>query len=385
MKITDLPQFYCFDLKWHISMDRYLILSDFHLGIKDATLNNPSVTNALINYIYEYGPWKSVIFNGDLLDLNMSSFQLSVEGGALKNTRILGLRQFLANIKQAGDCRKIARNWIYIPGNHDYLVWTLLSNQKIYLEPLASGEKLNTRRSGLKEGVWKEGSAFISGVFPEEIRNKVTVAYPDHVIRTKKEKIVISHGHYLDSKQTLFKRLKELVKETGDHKAAIEKMYVETDRFQVLTHTLTYSSEFQKYMNYLFRTGRFARSLGIALSNIVRSSDSPVQLSVSPLRGEKMNVGQLSAVEFYLKYFRNYKKAPDCFIYGHTHAQGHASTDKIPESKRLYPEKDIMVYNTGGFIAKGDIAGTFIRIDVPQKDRVKIISMQMDNEGNILA
>ena len=364
--------------------DRYLILSDLHLGIKESTINNPLVANALFQYIHDNGPWKSLIFNGDLLDLNMSSFQMSVEGGISDKIKVVGVRQFLSDFQQSVPSAHTIRNWIYIPGNHDYFVWTLLSNKMIYVDKLSSGEKLNVKRSSLKEGAWKKGSAFISGVFPEEFRNRVTVQYPDHVIHYNGGIIVVTHGHYLDRKQTLFKRLREILIEMDDHKKAIEKMYVETDRFQTLTNALTYSSDLQRYMNYLLRTGRLAKSVSKTISKYIVTEKKANGFAVSPLRGERINTGQLIAAEFYLKFFRNYTEPPAHFIYGHTHRQGMSTTGKIPMKKRLYADKEFKVYNTGSFISKSDIAASFLKIDVTPKGEVNIIPIKIDKKGRII-
>ncbi|MFO7965966.1 MAG: hypothetical protein R6U50_18720 [Desulfobacterales bacterium] len=296
---------------------------------------------------------------------------------------ITGARQFMAAIQETGPGAKSIKNWIYLPGNHDYLVWTLLSNKMIYVDTLTSGNRLNVKRSSLKEGIWKRGTAFISGIFPPEIRKRVTVEYPDHVIRSNGRKIVITHGHYLDPKQTLFKRLKELLHETGDQKKAIERMYVETDRFQVVANALTYSSELQRYMNYVLRTGRFAQNLSLTIGKYVGVGKNSTRFPVSPLRDEQINLGQLRAAEFYLKYFRNYKRAPDYFIYGHTHRRGISSTDRIPEKKRLYPEKAINVHNTGAFLTKKGVAASFIRIDVPQDGNLRITPVKIYSNGKI--
>ena len=368
----------------HTGNDRYLILSDLHMGIKESTINNSLVANALIQYIHEYGPWKAVVFNGDLLDLNMSSFQMAVEGGILDKVQIMGFRRFMTEFTQFGSYIQKVRNWIYIPGNHDYLIWTLLTNKMIYLDKLSSGEKLNVKRSSLKEGIWKKGSAFISGVFPEKIRKKVVVQYPDYVIKKNGGGIVVTHGHYLDRKQTLFKRLKELVMEMDDQKSAIEKMYVETDRFQTLTNALTYSSDLQKYLNYLLRTGRIAKSFGKTISKYILTGKKQNGFAVSPLRGERINTGQLRAAEFYLKFFRNYKEPPNHFIYGHTHRQGMSSTGKIPIQKRLYPHKAFKVYNTGAFISKSNIAASFIRIDAPADGKLTIAPVRIDKKGQLI-
>ena len=365
-------------------MERHLVLSDLHLGIKDASLNTPLIALALINYIYENGPWKTVIFNGDLLDLTMSSFQLAIEGGHSKHGDILGFRQFLNDLENIGTLNRKVNNWVYIPGNHDYQIWNLLAQEKVYIEPLGAGKRLDTQRFKMRNGVWKKGTAFISGVFPEPIRHKVSVAYPDHIIKAKSKRIIISHGHYLDAAQTVLKRGKDLAQGKAERQRAIEKMYVEAERLQLLSHTVTYASDIQRYMNYLLQTGRSARSFGIGIRDAIFRPGTTAAMAVSPFRWERINTDQLRAVEFYLKNFRGYRKPPDLFVFGHTHAQGERTTAKIPDKKRLFPEKEIRVHNTGGFIRKNRIAASFLRIDVSSEEHIRTIPVSIDDRGAIL-
>ena len=78
------------------------------------------------------------------------------------------------------------------------------------MDELAAGLPMNKRiRTPLEKGDWPGGKAFLAGVFPGNVRAKVTVRYPDHEIKYNGGSIVITHGHYLDKKQTQLKRLNE--------------------------------------------------------------------------------------------------------------------------------------------------------------------------------
>ena len=176
-----------------ISPGLHLVLSDVHFGTEETSANKPLIMKSLIEYMKAKSPWKSVIFAGDLLDLNFSTFTISIEGKGKGRSKILGLRQFLDALYTSDSNGLIVKNWIYIPGNHDYNIWNLLTTKQACMDVLTTGKKMGSVVTPIKEGIWEGGSAFIAGVFPPNVRNKVTVQYPDHVIRFYRGKLVITH------------------------------------------------------------------------------------------------------------------------------------------------------------------------------------------------
>jgi predicted phosphodiesterase len=337
---------------------------------------------SLAEHIKAKGPWKSVVFAGDILDLNFSTFTISIEGKGKGKRAIVGLRQFLSNLCGSNGNETVVENWIYIPGNHDYNIWNLLSTKRACMDVLATGKKMGSKPTPIKEGIWDGGSAFIAGVFPSDIRNRVTVKYPDHVIRYSRGRVVITHGHYLDPKQTLFKRLDKLIKETGTVNKAVRKMFIETAQYQAMANSLSYTPEMRKFINYLFGPRNLAKKIRGTIARYV--DDASKIMPFSPIRNEPIDEGQLRAIEFYLKYFRSYRSAPDYFVFGHTHEQGKSSTSLIPKNKRIYQKKDIQVYNSGAFLPKRNKAATFLEIVIPVKGRPKVTQVYIDKKGRIV-
>ncbi|OGP66107.1 MAG: hypothetical protein A2169_15895 [Deltaproteobacteria bacterium RBG_13_47_9] len=359
--------------------DKYLILSDLHFGVEETSLNRSLIIESLANYIAAKGPWKSVIFSGDALDLNLSTFTISIEGKAEGGRMVIGFREFL---KRLYNSPITVGTWVYIPGNHDYVIWNLLSVKKACVDILAKGEAMRSMNQPLKECVWEKGSAFISGVFPMEIRDKVTVEYPDHAIKYSGGKIVITHGHYLDPKQTLFKQLDKLIKEMGNVNRAVRKMFIETAQYQAIANSISYTPEMRKFVSYLFGPSSIAKTFRqIAGKNIGNLSRI---FPFSPLRDESINTGQLRAIEFYLRYFRDYRSPPDYFIFGHTHEQSRASTSQIQRDKRLFPDKDIQVYNAGTFLPKRNKAATFVVVEIPTRGTPNVIPVCISKHGKTI-
>jgi len=361
------------------SSDLHLILSDLHFGTEETSLNQSVIAKSLVDYMATKGPWRSVIFSGDLLDLNLSTFTISIEGKKSGGKTMLGFREFLKRLCDPNVSGLAVDIWIYIPGNHDYFIWNLLSTKEACTDVLAAGQSMRSVTTPLKEGTWRHGSAFISGVFPRQIRNKVTVQYPDHVIKYSIGRIVITHGHYLDPKQTLFKRLDKLIQETGSVKSAVRKMFIETAQYQAVANAVSYTPEMRKFVNYLFGPKSMAKKVRGIIARYV--GDATNIFPVSPLRDEPINEGQLRAIEFYVRYFRNYRDAPDYFIFGHTHEQGSSSTSHIPVNKRLYRNKEIQVYNSGTFFPKRSNAATFITVQVPKKGNPIMIPVYITKAG----
>jgi hypothetical protein len=266
---------------------------------------------------------------------------------------------------------------VYVPGNHDYFIWDLLSTQVACIDVLGRGEKMGTTRPvPLTEWRWQGATAFLAGVFPAQVRSDVVVEYPDHIIDCPHGTIVVTHGHYLDPKQTLFSRLSELTKKHCSEKEAVRSMFIETAQYQAVAHAVSYTPRMRKWVDYfLGHGGLFSRIGGFlrALSGSPRSA----------LRGKSIDVGQLRAIEFYLKYFRCCDPIPDHFVYGHTHVQDRSDTSRIRKGKRLFKDKVIQVHNVGSFYPRGRTAATFLSIDVPGQGAPAITPMWIDREGQV--
>jgi len=355
---------------------KYLVLSDLHFGTTETSLNNKKIVEALVKYMSENSPWNEVIFSGDLLDLNLSTFTRSIEGNKQKN--VFGFRDFLKKAYEDNGAGLEVSKWVYVPGNHDYKIWDMLATRIACEDVLASGEKMNSVvKTPLMSHRWDDGEAFISGVFPKAVSDRVCVDYPDRFVDTPNAKVVVTHGHYLDWKQTLFKKLDEQIKKTGNEETAVRNLFIETAQYQTVANAVSYRKWSRILVSVLLGKG-VIRKLFKPLFYL------PVTFPISALRDEPINEGQLRAIEFYLKYFRReYKEHPDYFIFGHTHSQGKASTADIREN-RLLKEKDIKVFNAGSFIPKGKKEGTFIRFDISDSGLSEVALMGIKKDGQII-
>jgi len=355
-------------------MNKYLVLSDLHFGTNQTSMNNQAVVKGLEEYIENNGPWESVIFSGDLLDLNLSIFKYSIEGRKKNEPAICGFRDFITGLYKhvVKPASKLSvANWVYIPGNHDYAIWNMLSTKEMCMDVLARGESL---KPGPKmEGKWKGNEAFISGIFPQEVREKVSIEYPDYVIPfgNNNGKIIVTHGHYLDFKQTFFNNLDKLTKEE-EIKEKVRSIFIETAQYQTLAQAVSYTPGKRTIFDHLFGPNNPLAILEYVAHNIFNA----------PLRGKPIDEDLLRAIEIYLGRFRNYAPLPDYFIFGHTHSPGKASTGKIKKG-RLYDTKDINIFNAGSFFPGNGIAGSFVTIETTDDNEPVIEIWSIDKNGNI--
>jgi 3',5'-cyclic AMP phosphodiesterase CpdA len=362
---------------------RYLVLSDMHFGTEEVSLNDPKVVNALSQYISENKPWEAIIFSGDLLDLNLSTVTRSIEGHESSDKKIMGFREFIQKIITDVGTDSSIKNFIYIPGNHDYWIWNTLSTEVVCLNVLSRGEHMGKKiKAPLMEYKWQGKEAFISGVFPKSIQNSVVVTYPDYVIKSGKGEIVITHGHYIDKWQTEFKNICQSLKNCEDQRETVKNIFKQTAQYQVIANSVSFTSRTRKLINLILGPENIMEKVKKLVKYIFGNASN---IAYSSLRNKPIDANQLEFIEYYLKYFRNYKdEPPKYFIFGHTHKQGNASTKNINKSKRLYPDKEIKIFNAGAFLANGNTLATFLTIEINTQQDPKISMMHINKNCMVM-
>jgi len=364
------------------SSGRYMVLSDLHFGMVSSSVNDPAIVSGLSNYLAEKNNWQAIIFSGDLLDLNLTTFSISIEGKRRDGLKSLGLRQFIENICQSSSPRFKVKKWIYIPGNHDYKIWDILSTGIVCEDVLADGRPMGTVPTPLMGYTWSAGEAFISGVFPPDIRESVTVIYPDQVIEYSPNKtIVVTHGHYLDRYQTIFNCMSRLKGSPTEMRSAIREIFIKIAQYQTVANAVSFTEKTRKLFDLLFGHDSIDKIMLKVLPNDLW--ETLKVLVKSSLRDKPIDVNQLRTIEHYLKYYREYSPIPDYFIFGHTHCQGKSKTERIPNEKRLIKNKNIRVFNAGSFYPKGKKKATFIEIMLAKGQEPDIRLKYIDANGAV--
>lgn len=321
-------------------MARTIIFSDLHFGDPDCSLSNPQVEAGVRSFLSDLGTVDEIILAGDILDANISSLTRAIEGrinsgGAAEQ---IGFRRWFARLFE--DNGFDAKSIVYIPGNHDYIIWNILSTNKAFVDPISQGQI--PRNLPLTEGDFPQ--PFIRGIAPAKVRDRFCVVYPDREFHVAGLSVLVTHGHYLDEQQTLFKNLDELIRlEDGNKKEGIRKFFIGTAQYQAVANAVSYLKSTRNFVEVAYK------------------SISSIFDAIGKLRGKPIDQNMLKAVEMYLYYFRD--KQPDVFIFGHTHKAGRSNTKLLGSgrAKRLIP-KDIEVWNDGSFLhsRSRDQAGTFI-------------------------
>lgn len=334
-------------------MDRHepcthLVLSDMHFGTPESSVNDDEVVEALADVIAR-DHWSEVIFSGDLLDLNLSTFTKAIEGSRHEGKKLRGFREFMSTIASRASAGQGVDRWVYIPGNHDYAIWNILSTERACVEVLDRGQRMGSVGTPLRSGEWKDGTAFIAGVFPEDERTKVDVVYPDHLIGGVGG-ILVTHGHYLDWKQTWFNRLTELENADESRSSAIKKIFIETAFYQALAASVSYTPQWRHLIDLL-----------VGPSGLSEWIDG--FLSRGTTRDQSIDEDLLDSIEFYVNDFRGYEVAPKNFIFGHTHVQGSAA------------RRSMDIHNAGSFYPGEDCRATYLTIDVSEDGRARSVNL----------
>lgn len=347
-----------------------VILSDLHFGVPECSLNIKPVREALRNFLRKYPPIEEIIFAGDILDVNISSFTRAIEGS--KDLGQLGFREWLEYL--FGDAKIKVGRIVYIPGNHDYKVWDILSTDKAFVQPYSRGDV--PKNLPLMKGTFEH--SFLKGVPPAEMRDNFVVIYPDYEFDLASRQVLVTHGHYLDWTQNLSTMdLQGYIdaEEEGMAEQAVRKFFIATAQYQALASIASYKVWSRKSATLLARIYAIITLPRKFIRNFGKIFDTG-------LRNKVINSRMLILIETYLHYFS--KIAPDVFIFGHTHVAGRSYIH--PASKGPMG-KAIEVWNDGGFIInrEGNRAGTFIIADDSQPIENQIKLYEIDLAGNIRA
>lgn len=342
-------------------MAQRVIFSDLHFGDPSCSLSKKAVANAVRSFLWGLPAIKELILAGDILDANISTLTRAIEGKANSGTwpAQLGFRQWLLHLFE--DDRLKVERIVYIPGNHDYIIWNILSTNKVFVEPISQG--VVPGQLPLMEATFPH--PFINGVAPASVRERFIVTYPDYEFDLAGRSVLVTHGHYLDEKQTLLKNLDALIrKEHGNKKQAIRKFFIGTAQYQAVANAVSYL--------------KGSRDLVLT---VYKGLSSCFDI-IGKLRGKTIDTNTLKAIELYLYYFR--EKEPDVFVFGHTHEPVHTSTQALLDHniKRLIG-KSIDVWNDGSFLTSRRVAGTFIVADDDLPPRGAIKLFEVSSTGNV--
>ncbi len=286
-------------------MAKRLIFSDLHFGDTQCSFSKEAVTVGLRKFLRGLGHVEELILAGDILDANISSLMIAIEGKKGKKAwpRQIGFRKWLYFIFERS--KFTVDRIVYVPGNHDYVVWNILSTNKAFVEPISRGQIPGDLP--LMESTFAH--PFIRGLSPKKFQDKFMAIYPDYEFNLGKRKALVTHGHYLDETQTLFRNLKKLVKQEGNERKPVKKFFKLTAQYQTAANAVSYVKESREFVEKAYKS----------ISKLINTVNF-----IGKLRHKAIDLSMLKAIEMYLLYFRN--RRPDVFIFGHTHEAGRSNT-----------------------------------------------------------
>jgi UDP-2,3-diacylglucosamine pyrophosphatase LpxH len=363
----------------------YLVLSDMHFGTIESSINELRYRDPLIRHIVANAPWQEIIFTGDLLDVNLSTLTRAIEGGTWPGlpAPLFGFREFIytldARMRESTPprtLRDVTRQWVYVPGNHDYKIWDLLATRMIFEDVIASGRPIDRGSTPLKKYRWVGDQSFFAGIFqPYRAASDVIVEYPNHEIAFKQdqESMVLTHGHYLDPVQTRGNGLSDQLQSAKDPmevEQLVRKIFIETAQFQTMANAVSFTKGFRNFFKELARPDGWKNKL----RKLWKQTGEWLTRAFFPtetLRGRPLSSAQLLNIECYLERFCGYTKVPRWFVFGHTHRQGIWKTNRL----------GIEAYNAGSCYLDQGMAITFATVRTDVEDRPKIELMGVDLKG----
>jgi hypothetical protein len=95
----------------------------------------------LRQFLRGLGQVDELILAGDILDADISSLTRSIEGiqGTGAWFRKIGCRNWPAYLFQGSEFN--ADKIVYLPGNHDYIIWNILATEKNFVQPISQGRR----------------------------------------------------------------------------------------------------------------------------------------------------------------------------------------------------------------------------------------------------
>jgi UDP-2,3-diacylglucosamine pyrophosphatase LpxH len=194
------------------------IISDAHLGdpgckliAKGALTPTYDVMQTEIKKFTGGAPLDYFVLNGDTLDFSVNAFEVSCKIA----------KPFFREIAK----NNLAKEIVYIPGNHDKHIWDAVEWETNIIERLKKHDdprKFRRAQIGLIDyakgyldlpgvtilkGPKRYGTLFLEGLFDKSNVLQIDVVYPNLFIKTPTDTYLITHGHMLELAWVLLSEL----------------------------------------------------------------------------------------------------------------------------------------------------------------------------------
>lgn len=347
------------------------VLSDIHFGVKECTIGiavdshktrkkentKEDFVNKFVKHLLNE-QIESIILLGDIFDIHLSNLETAIKKSSY----------FFQRLKTVKTLKEI----IYIPGNHDHLLWFLHVFERHVIGQLKSDSGF-TRKGGdfnvcsdIEKGynVFVNNDSFLKNVFlpgQSEPNLEVTVLYPFFKKKIGNSKYFFTHGHFFDKQQTIFYSLIKKLFPFAAHVLRLDSSKINNANID----------ELELYCSPLYNMfSMFGHTVdGRERMENIYKQVKDFEWAKSPDLDDKALRTRIK--DFVILYggqegANKYYKVMDYLVFGHTH---HADINMY-----FYPEnKGLKIINTGCWISSDKI-GSFLIID-PNDKYPKLMSM----------
>lgn len=305
----------------HASPDKIFVISDLHFGESDALLRVEESTeesegrarvDGLVEWLAYQGTFRQIVLLGDVWELWTSSLTEAFKASQYFFSRLSDI-----------DVEEI----IYLPGNHDH---HLLVQHQLVEQIMAMRDDRYLEVPARTQRVFED--SHIARILPEPLRERFTVAYPDHFASVGGKQIVFHHGHHsaaLHQRRDIFgaallfflQRLEEI----GLRDLARSDLELAGTIFFELMYAASYGRRTRQKMNdtwerWLAFQRRFSKLAGFLLAPIrvltfQRDRGTPTQ-DVTGYHDAVAQLLKLAEEEHHREI------VCDAFVFGHTHRAG---------------------------------------------------------------
>ncbi|MEW6103632.1 MAG: metallophosphoesterase [bacterium] len=323
-------------------MEKVVVVSDLHLGEEGCSLRDEAIVSSFIEELKAQGEIDQFILLGDILDLSMGGFSKATEDAKPFFEAILGV-----------DIKEI----LYLPGNHDHHLWVLEAEHRDIIQKIRNGG-IPESPNYIREFKGKE--TFISGIFPDSMKDKLIVKYPNHIAKVKEKRYFFHHGHYLSTEGTLICNIDEALKKCD----SLNDFELENSPIhELIQYSLEQAPHMKEKIKEAWKGGGEQLAMFTVIDEMLDSFKkwqyffSPLirffliinLIKPKPIRGTKIDNKMIERIENYIKLS---EETCDCFVFGHTH---------IPEGKI---KNSLIIANAGSWLNEGDGASnSYIVID----------------------
>lgn len=395
------------------------IISDVHLGDDHCKLiragNVTATYDALKNSIFKFTKKMALdylVLDGDILDFSINSFEESC----------IAAKPFFRAIKNDG----LAKELIYIPGNHDKHVWDVVEWETNIIRRFREHEDprrfrrtqpgiidytgnapLNLAGVSRVPNTQHYGTLFLEGLFEKGKTLPINVVYPNLYIKTEEDVYLITHGHMLELAWVLLSEIlcgePELAGKLGIREleefnipltsmictgvgqaGAVSKLFYtiqreakrgKTERMKKLLDNVI------PKLDQLIELPWYAELLDDALLIAIRKAALYIAGDVSDSRYDEEFFKKESVRSRFLRFLlascsqaeELHIEAPNKIIFGHTHEPLSHKTPMEIDNLSFIKDGKAYLYNTGGWLdEQGKSAEVFLFDDKGSLSSVNI-------------